>query len=240
MSAPPRGAELDAIKAASVKSMVPVTWADEKVVTTELLAKLYGTEAVRIRQNFSGNSDRFTEGKHFFRINGKDLADLRVSLGDSQISSRARTLVLWTERGAARHAKMLETDAAWDVFETLEDHYFRRREAAVVEPAPDELALSTVSDREPLFYAAIRMVIKHHLPFHKVYQTMNYFAGSTRFAAMTKDQVIEAEQFIERLLLGQDTRQDWLRIGENKRELTGDCSQPELLGFAVPGTLGKK
>ena len=32
--------------------------------------------------------------------------------------------MLWTERGAARHAKMLETDKAWDVFEQLEDSYF--------------------------------------------------------------------------------------------------------------------
>ncbi|EDE8442018.1 phage antirepressor Ant, partial [Salmonella enterica subsp. enterica serovar Pomona] len=35
---------------------------------------------------------------------------------------------LWTERGAARHAKMLETDQAWEVFEKLEDCYFSRSE----------------------------------------------------------------------------------------------------------------
>ncbi|EMX6652828.1 ORF6N domain-containing protein, partial [Salmonella enterica] len=34
------------------------------------------------------------------------------------------SLILWTERGAARHAKMLETDQAWEVFEKLEDCYF--------------------------------------------------------------------------------------------------------------------
>ncbi len=37
---------------------------------------------------------------------------------------KARSLILWTERGAARHAKMLETDQAWEVFEKLEDCYF--------------------------------------------------------------------------------------------------------------------
>lgn len=240
MSAPPRGAELRAIYAASVAAIAPVEWADEKVVTTEVLARAYGTEPVRIRQNFSAHADRFEEGKHFFRIAGKKLLDLRVSFGDSQISPKARTMVLWTERGAARHAKMLETDAAWDVFEALEDNYFRHRGDQVAPADVGDVKQSTVRDREPLLHAAISMVVKHHLPFHKVYQTMNYFAGSTRFAVMTKDQVAEAEQFIERLLLGQDTRHDWLRIGANKRELTGDDAQPELLGFSVQGVFGNK
>jgi hypothetical protein len=42
----------------------------------------------------------------------------------------ARHLLLWTERGAARHAKILDTDQAWEVFERLEDAYFRAGEAA--------------------------------------------------------------------------------------------------------------
>lgn len=41
----------------------------------------------------------------------------------------ARAITLWTQRGAARHAKMLETDQAWDVFEKLEDFYFSQSRA---------------------------------------------------------------------------------------------------------------
>ncbi|EGA8634781.1 hypothetical protein ABRM53_005331 [Escherichia coli] len=44
------------------------------------------------------------------------------------MSPKARSLILWTERGAARHAKMLETDQAWDVFEKLEDCYFSQKD----------------------------------------------------------------------------------------------------------------
>lgn len=66
---------------------------------------------------------------------------------------------------------------------------------------------------------------------------MNFYAGSPRFAVMTKAQVVEAEQFIDRLLLGNDTRADWVRIGSNKQELTGADDQPDLLGFEIPGTL---
>ncbi len=34
------------------------------------------------------------------------------------VGKGARSLILWTERSAARHAKMLETDRAWDVLKT--------------------------------------------------------------------------------------------------------------------------
>ncbi|WP_412932299.1 ORF6N domain-containing protein [Escherichia coli] len=54
------------------------------VITTELLAQLYGTEPVRIRQNHHENKVRFVEGKHFFKVVGNDLKELRVALNYSQ------------------------------------------------------------------------------------------------------------------------------------------------------------
>lgn len=55
--------------------------------------------------------------------------NLQPSLRGVQISSKTRHLTLWTERGAARHAKMLDTDQAWEVFEKLEDCYFTKKPA---------------------------------------------------------------------------------------------------------------
>ncbi|EFN4417849.1 P22AR C-terminal domain-containing protein [Escherichia coli] len=132
----------------SVETLSPITHNQIPVITTELLAQLYGTEPVRIRQNHHENKVRFVEGKHFFKVVGNDLKELRVALNYSQnlrvtlsnsqnlqpslrglqIYPKARSLILWTERGAARHAKMLETDQAWDVFEKLEDCYFSQCE----------------------------------------------------------------------------------------------------------------
>ncbi|EJZ0481897.1 ORF6N domain-containing protein, partial [Escherichia coli] len=99
-----------------------------------LLAQLYGAEVKNIQNNYARNAERFIEGKHFFKVAGDALKNLRVALNYSQnlqpslrglqISPKARSLILWTERGAARHAKMLETDQAWEVFEKLEDCYF--------------------------------------------------------------------------------------------------------------------
>ncbi|MGT5946710.1 P22AR C-terminal domain-containing protein [Escherichia coli] len=112
----------------SVETLSPITHNQIPVITTELLAQLYCTEINNIKVNYTRNSERFVEGKHFFKVVGDELKNLRVTLSNSQtpVSPKTRSLILWTERGAARHAKMLETDQAWDVFEKLEDCYFRQ------------------------------------------------------------------------------------------------------------------
>ncbi|EJG9430348.1 ORF6N domain-containing protein [Escherichia coli] len=130
----------------SVKNLSPVTYNQIPVITTELLARLYGTETIRIQQNHHENKSRFIEGKHFFKAVGDELRNLRLVLNESQnlqpslrglqISPKARSLILWTERGAARHAKMLETDQAWEVFEKLEDCYFSQGKIAPTEQQP--------------------------------------------------------------------------------------------------------
>ncbi len=104
----------------SVETLSPITHNQIPVITTELLAQLYCTEINNIKVNYTRNSERFVEGKHFFKVVGDELKNLRVTLSNSQnlqpslrglqISPKARSLILWTERGAARHAKMLETD----------------------------------------------------------------------------------------------------------------------------------
>ncbi|EQO33614.1 antirepressor protein ant [Escherichia coli HVH 33 (4-2174936)] len=114
----------------SVETLSPITHNQIPVITTELLAQLYDTEILNIQVNFTRNKERFVEGKHFFKAVGEELKNLRLTLSKSQnpISPKTRSLILWTERGAARHAKMLETDQAWDVFEKLEDCYFSQCE----------------------------------------------------------------------------------------------------------------
>ncbi|WP_425340878.1 ORF6N domain-containing protein [Arsenophonus apicola] len=108
----------------TVSNLSIITHKNIPVITTELLAQIYGTQPVRIRQNHNENKDRFIEGKHYFKISGDELKNLRVAFNYLQISPKTRVLILWTERGSARHAKMLETDQAWEVFEQLEDYYF--------------------------------------------------------------------------------------------------------------------
>lgn len=44
------------------------------------------------------------------------------------VDKRTPTLILWTERGANRHSKILDTDKAWKQFDVLEETYFRVKE----------------------------------------------------------------------------------------------------------------
>ena len=137
-----------------VEALTPVLYKDVPVLTTALLSAVYGTTQTRIRENYRVNRDRFTEGKHLFKVSGEELRALKECVRNSDSSDfvpkTGGELTLWTARGAARHAKMLNTDKAWDVFELLEENYFSRR-PAVVEPAPPApLASLTPSQQQEL------------------------------------------------------------------------------------------
>lgn len=99
----------------------------QPVLTTAQLAHFYETSVDVLKQNFTRNRDRYIEGKHFFKVTGDALEDLRVTNCHLQISPKARGLYLWTKRGALRHCKSVGTDMAWDVFEMLEETYFTQR-----------------------------------------------------------------------------------------------------------------
>ena len=117
-----------------------------RVMTTEQLAEAYGCAPKQIQQNFSNNRVQFIAGKHFFVLEGQDLQTFRLQVEniELQISPKTRHLYLWTERGAARHSKMLGTELAWDVFDELEESYFN--------------PMRNMTPEEFLLYSAQRMV----------------------------------------------------------------------------------
>ncbi|OWF84571.1 hypothetical protein B4907_07515 [Yersinia kristensenii] len=123
----------------SIDTLKPILHNQIPVITTELLAQLYGTEVINIQVNHTRNKGRFVEGKHYFKLEGAELKDFKNRLTESKsVAKRARALILWTERGAARHAKMLETDQAWEVFEKLENCYFNQTKEHY-SPSPQQI-----------------------------------------------------------------------------------------------------
>ncbi|EPT6389907.1 TPA: ORF6N domain-containing protein [Salmonella enterica] len=113
----------------TAETLSPISHNQTPVITTELLARLYGTDAHSITKNHRSNVDRFIAGKHFYKLEGSELKAFKNKVTNSDlVANRAKHLILWTERGAARHAKMLETDQAWEVFEKLEDCYFSQKQ----------------------------------------------------------------------------------------------------------------
>lgn len=119
------------------ENMSRIKYRKQLILTTAQIAEFYGTSPIRIQQNFNSNSDKFIEGNHYFKVEGNDLENLRFAQNELQISPMTRVLYLWTKRGAARHAKMLNTDRAWDVFELLEAAYFEKA-AEKEKPLPEE------------------------------------------------------------------------------------------------------
>ena len=104
----------------------PIEQNGQRVLTTAQLAEAYGTDSKVIIKNFNRNKEHYIEGIHFYCLTGNKLKEFfaNVNLTFAN-SSKIRTLYLWTEKGALLHAKSLNTDKAWEVYELLVDTYFR-------------------------------------------------------------------------------------------------------------------
>lgn len=109
-----------------IKIPARVDYSSQPVLTTEQLAEFYGCKPQQIIQNFNNNKEHFEEGVHYFKLEGAVLKDFKSHIEnfDTPINKFASVLYLWTKRGAARHAKMLGTPRAWEVYGELEEHYF--------------------------------------------------------------------------------------------------------------------
>lgn len=137
----------------SARDLQIIGYRGQRVVTNEQLAAGYGTDVNNIQQNHKRNADRFVEGKHYFKVVGDELNNLRLTISQLQISPKTRSLMLWTERGAANHAKMLETVQAWSYHEDLVEFYFTQRSTLPVPVDPTavsrkQLALMVIEAEE--------------------------------------------------------------------------------------------
>ena len=100
---------------------------DIRVLTTQQIADAYDTTTDIITRNFNRNKDRYVEGKHYISLCGEEKNDF-VDRGQFDRGLKnAKTLYLWTEKGAFLHAKSLNTDKAWEVYDHLVDTYFNRK-----------------------------------------------------------------------------------------------------------------
>lgn len=105
-----------------------IEWGGQVVITTAQLAEAYGATTNNIKDNFSRNKDRFTEGRHYILLTGQTLKEFKNQAAESDlVAKNTSQLYLWTRRGASRHCKILGTDKAWEQFDYLEENYFDRQ-----------------------------------------------------------------------------------------------------------------
>ena len=132
-----------------------------KVLTTKQIAEAYGVTKEKIIYNFNYNTDKYILGKHYIEVFGEELRRLKRTCEIQSSFKYAKSLYLWTEKGALLHAKSLNTDKAWQVYDYLVDFYFRTKEEnlpekkevvpvqTTTEPAKKKLAIPAMD--EPVF-----------------------------------------------------------------------------------------
>lgn len=94
-----------------------------RVLTTQRLAECYGTTTDTITKNFNRNRDKYVEGRHFICLKGEELKEFKAN-GQIDLLPNVHMLYLWTEKGTFLHAKSLNTDIAWEVYDRLIETYF--------------------------------------------------------------------------------------------------------------------
>jgi phage antirepressor YoqD-like protein len=142
-----------------MKELIPVEYQNQRVLTTQLLAESYETETIKIQQNFKNNEKRYLKGKHYFLLEGEELRTFKDYLENFElVDKRAPSLYLWTEYGALLHAKSLNTDIAWKVYEGLVDNYFRTRQPTHQIPQTYSAALRLAAEQAEMIEAKDRTI----------------------------------------------------------------------------------
>lgn len=131
-----------------MNKLMPLEFKNQRIILTKTLADEYGASEKNINDNFSNNKSRFLEGKHYIKLDGQALKDFKNSLPDiiGEPLKFAPKLILWTDRGAARHAKILDTDEAWEVYEALEENYFKPK-VQIPKLSKELQAIFTIDER---------------------------------------------------------------------------------------------
>ena len=123
-----------------MSKLVPLEFGNQRILTTEQLAEIYETSIDNIKVNFNNHKSNFEEGKHYYLLKGQELKAFKNQVNDIYpVDKHTASLYLWTERGANRHCKILDTDKAWNQFDNLEENYFNPKQRKL--SAMDQLKL---------------------------------------------------------------------------------------------------
>lgn len=119
--------------------LMPIENEGKRVLTTTQLAENYEASAKTIADNFRNNRKRYIEGKHFYCLTGDELKAFKSESENFGFAPNLNKLYLWTEKGALLHAKSLNTDKAWEVYDFLVENYFRVQQIQQKQLSPIEM-----------------------------------------------------------------------------------------------------
>ena len=98
---------------------------EQRVLSTTQLADAFGTNNKIITRNFQRNKEYYVEGKHFHSLSGDRLKQFKALRQNDASLKYVSVLYLWTEKGAWLHAKSLNTEKAWEAYQSLIDSYYQ-------------------------------------------------------------------------------------------------------------------
>ena len=190
-----------------IQNLVPVDFANQRVLLSAQVAQVFECDLDRIRDNFHSHKEQFEEGVHYFKVTGDALRLLKrqVAINDAAhtplIHKFASAIYLWTEQGAMLHCKLVDTDAAWKMLKDLITFYFAHRDDTPVQQA---LEFTKADD---------------DIPFNKRFSIHARNAEARDFKAFKKAQRESAQPVIEPPLIEQPTaivppQPDWERLLE--------------------------
>lgn len=197
-----------------MSNLVPIEHDSQRVLTTHQLAEGYETESIKIQQNFSNNRDRYIQGIHYFILEGDALRRFKGELENFEVAPNVNRIFLWTEKGSLLHAKSLNTDKAWEVYQQLVDTYFRVTEKQLNIPAQ--------IDSKLLFQIAAQLEEKEKQIALMAPKAQSYDVLMDATGCMT---INEVAKMLDIKGIGQNKMFELLRL-ENIIYKKGDCYLP--------------
>ena len=126
----------------------------EPVLTSSQLANFFGCSTANLRNTFKRNKADFVEGKHYFKLEGDALKELKRSVTDCYdvtngyaVYLNVNSITMWTTLGAARFAKSLRTRKAWEVYEKLAMNYFSGKKIIEEKSAVNKTSEEKISEK---------------------------------------------------------------------------------------------
>ena len=104
------------------------------VVTFQQIAEVHGISVKNAHESFRRHKERFTEGKHYFRLDYTEVSQLPFS-----VEANPNGLIIFTEKGYLLLTKPLRDTKAWEVQERMVDDYFALKQAhtsTALQPPP--------------------------------------------------------------------------------------------------------
>jgi len=101
------------------------------VVTIQQIADVHGISVKNVHGAFERHAKRFTEGKHYFRLDFVEASQLLT-----REEANPNGLLLFTEKGYLLLTKPMRDEKAWDVQERMVDEYFVLRQAPQMSASP--------------------------------------------------------------------------------------------------------